>query len=189
MFMRARFMRLPIWLIPSLVLAAAPPLGAASHAAGGGGSCGDGLFTVGETCDACPADCTPKACAADAKAHRRYSIAVAWPTGPGPTDVTALVSYRSGTLSMPGSASDKTVESRIKPLVKPDMLLVRDSDYALALTLGMTKGLPNGSLLEIDFDACAGGKAPSAADVTCEVVACVGAGGPLAGCSCQVTAL
>lgn len=176
-----------LWLVPAVLLASTAPL-AGAPAAASTGACGDGLFSVGETCDACPADCKPKACKTDAKAHRRYSMAIIAPEGHTPTGVTALVSYRSGTLSVPGTASESSVEQRIKRHVNPDLLVVRDADYAMSITLSIAKGLPTGPLLDIDFDTCAGAK-PSADDVTCELVGCAGGGEPLTGCSCQITAL
>jgi hypothetical protein len=179
-----------LWLVPALLLVGTAPRGGAPAAASAGGAaCGDGLFSVGETCDTCPADCQPKACKTDAKAHRRYALAITAPEGHTPTGVTALVSYRSGTLSVPGTASEPSVEQRIQRHVNPDLLVVRDADYAMSITLSMAKGLPTGPLLEIDFDTCAGAPTASAADVTCELVGCAGGGEPLTGCSCQITAL
>jgi hypothetical protein len=176
----------PLWLVPALLLASTPALLGAPGAAP---SCGDGLFTVGETCASCPADCTPKACTADAKTLRRYTMQIAPPLGQVPTGFTALVSYRSGVLSVPGKADDKSVSERVQRQVNADLLVVRDADYAMSITLGMTNGLPSGPLVEIDFDTCKGAPTPGPNDVTCEVVGCAGIGGPLTGCNCEIKAM
>jgi hypothetical protein len=164
-----------------------PPIGEAAVA--GAAVCGDGLFSVGETCTACPADCKPKSCQPDPKARRRFTMSIKTPEGHTATGVTALVSYRSGSVSLPGTANEPSVEQRVQRRVNPDLLVVRDADYAMSITLSMAKGLPAGPLLEIDFDACTGAPSASADDVTCELVGCAGGGEPLAGCSCQITPL
>jgi hypothetical protein len=151
-------------------------------------TCGDGLFTVGETCASCPADCAPKTCTADSKAHRRYAMSITTPLGQQATGVTALISYRSGTLSMPGTADDASIEQRIQRHVAPDMLIARDADYAMSIMITMAKGLPSTPLLDIDFDTCTGAPPPAADDISCELVGCSGSGGPLAGCSCVLAA-
>jgi cysteine-rich repeat protein len=147
--------------------------------------CGDGLLSPDETCDTCPADCTPRACEAT-EPTVRFSADFSPPQGRTVTAVTILVAYRSDRLSLPGTGSEATVRRRVLPPPPlPQSFNVNDLDYGVRVVMTRTQPL-RGVIFTVDFDRCSGAPAPTVADLACIVEGCAESSGPLRGCSCAI---
>ena len=105
------------------------------------------------------------------------------------TGVKVLVGYRSGTLSIPGSAGASSVTARVKNKPAGAIVAVNDLDYALRVVLASSTDFPSGRLFTIDFDSCQGSAAPTAANVACTVEDCSSTFGKVSGCTCSVSGL
>jgi hypothetical protein len=111
------------------------------------------------------------------------------PPGTTPITVTTLVGYRSDRVGIPGSGSAVSVRQRVTfPAPLPNVISINDLDYAVRVVVGRTAGLSEGLLYSVNFDTCEGAPAVTAADFACTMEACAGAGGPIDGCLCTVTA-
>jgi len=149
--------------------------------------CGDRLLQAGETCTQCAADCTAQACK-PGKERAAFSVEFTPPPAPDVSTAVFRIGYRTDLLSLPGSGTDTSVQTR---LTTPEhaVMAFNDLDYALRIVAARTPSLPEGLLVTIDFDRCDGARAPTAADVSCAVEACAASTGPIDGCRCQVTAV
>lgn len=159
-----------------------------------GASCGNGLLDSGETCQSCPADCTPRPCTASGQ---RPAVEVAF-TAPReslngdvrsftPIAATLTVTYRTDRLQLPGKGLDKDVRARVTDVTSAsESVTTNDLDYALRLVVTDTARIPP-HVGTIAFDTCKGAPAATDADLTCVVDACAGHGGPLADCYCKAT--
>lgn len=148
--------------------------------------CGDGVITAGETCDTCPQDCAVLPCTA-APAGPTVAVTLTIPDGQSVTGVTVLVGYHSSVVSLPGSGAETSVSGRVKNRPSNAIPGINDLDYALRVVLARSSPLPAGRLFTIDFDACSGGPAATAAEFGCTVEGCANANGTVDGCMCSVS--
>jgi hypothetical protein len=149
--------------------------------------CGNGFIEPGETCASCAVDCTIGPCIATTTSVT-FQVQFQAPLGASPNTATTLIGYRSNRVSIPGSGSVTSVRQRVTfPPPLPNVGSVNDLDYALRVVIGRNAGLSNGLLYSVRFDTCQGAPAVTAADFACTMEACAGGGGPISGCSCNVT--
>ncbi|MGH3637472.1 MAG: hypothetical protein ACRDUX_00440 [Mycobacterium sp.] len=148
--------------------------------------CGDGLLQAGQTCEECPADCTPAACEPTTEQVR---FVVTLEAATGAIERAALfVGYRSSVISIPGTGSEATVRRRVRPLPPlPTEFSVSDLDYGLRLTARQTSGLSM-DFVTADFDTCAGAGESSVDDLSCSVESCEVAGQAVSDCTCAIEA-
>jgi hypothetical protein len=178
-------------LVTLLLLAAltAPGTRAAAQdsASVSAAACGNKLLDAGETCAQCAADCTVQPCR---PSQQRAVFAVEFAPPPAPDVSTAVlrIGYRSDHLSLPGTGTEKSVQSRIKS-PDHDVMAFNDLDYALRIVASHSKAIAAGQLVEIEFDRCADAPAPTVADLSCEVEACAASTGPQSGCQCTIKAV
>jgi hypothetical protein len=182
-------MRTPSVFIVLLTCLAAVPAGVLGQGSSppSSATCGNKLLEPGETCAACPADCTVQACR-PGKSHAVFGVDFTPPDAPDVSTVVLWVGYRSDRLSLPGTGMEKSVHSRIKSPPGGSMLVTNDQDYALRAVASGTKAIPAGRLFTIEFDRCEGAPAPTVADLSCAVDACASSSGPAQGCHCTITA-
>lgn len=182
-------MRLLATLLVLAALLAAPSALAAGEASApvSTGVCGNKLLEPGETCAQCAADCAVQPCQ---PAQQRAVFAVEFTPPPVPDVSTAVVriGYRSDRLSLPGTGTEKSVQSRIKS-PEHDVMAFNDLDYALRIVAARAKAIPAGQLVTIEFDRCQGAPAPTVADLSCAVEGCAGSTGPESGCQCAISAV
>ncbi|MBI3386733.1 MAG: hypothetical protein HY027_03225 [Deltaproteobacteria bacterium] len=147
--------------------------------------CGNGVLESGETCDACPGDCSVSACSAVAPG---VTVSVSYDS---PDDsiagLTVLVGYRSSVANLPGSGSMASVAARVKNKPSNAITAVNDLDYALRVVLSRANPIPLGRIFTIDFDACDTAPPPAAVDFGCTVEGCANRFGRVDGCTCVVT--
>jgi cysteine-rich repeat protein len=155
----------------------APPT--ATPTATPGSRCGDGLLSSDETCESCPADCTPQACDPDG-ATTAVPVTLSLPSGALPGQVRLLLAYRTSVVSLPSTglqarfAADQT-GLILRPIAK---------QYAVDVAAARTGGVADGLLFTVTFDRCAGAPPPTGSDFACTVVNC----STLSGCTCAVEA-
>jgi len=151
-----------------------------------GAVCGNGFIEAGETCSSCPGDCTVGACT-PTPPTQTFKVSFQAPLGAMPSQVAALVGYRSNRVNLPGMGL--SASSRIKNRPQSTSQLVNDMDYAVQVVIGGQAGstVPNGRLFTIDFDSCKGTAAVTPADFGCTIVSCGSSSGPIQGCTCTVT--
>jgi len=164
--------------------AAATSVGAQPAPSASQTACGNHLLDPGETCEQCAADCTVQPCS-PAKSRSIFAVDFTPPPAPDVTVATLRIGYRTDRLSLPGTGTAKTVQSRIKS--DHGTPLSNDLDYALRLAIVRSQPIAAGRLMTIEFDRCAGAPAPTAADVSCEVLDCAGSTGNAEGCQCHIT--
>ena len=152
--------------------------------------CGNGFLEPGETCASCPADCVISACTPGATPTMvSFAVQFDGPLGTSPTTTTVLIGYRSSRVSIPGTGGATSVRQRITfPPPLPNVATPNDLDYALREIVGRNAGLTDGLLFTVKFDRCTAAPAVTQNDFGCTVEACAGSGGPIAGCTCLVTA-
>jgi hypothetical protein len=149
-------------------------------------SCGNGLLDTGESCEVCPADCTPAACK-PGKPTRRFTVMLAPPRGQEPTTATVRIAYRSDRLHLPAAGAAPAVRTRLTALAKTATLTPNALGYALRVVATGTEAFTNGPLFAVEFDSCAGPPAGTT-DLSCVVEGCAGAGTPITGCTCSIAA-
>jgi hypothetical protein len=163
--------------------------GPSTPAAAGGGSataCGDGLLGAGETCESCPADCQPSTC--KTKGRRTVTVELTPQSGFETVGaVTILLSYRKGTLSLPGEKNAPAAKARVKARQAKAQVFVNDLGYALRAVVSSQEGLPAGPLLDVTLDTCSDAAAAQLADLSCRVESCAQGGGRLRECACGVS--
>jgi hypothetical protein len=172
-------LRVPIAVaaLALVALGAASPLRAA---------CGDRLLTPDETCDSCPADCTPGAACAPGQ-PRRATVQLTPQSGYEKVGaVTVLLAYRGGVLDLPGERDAPEVAARVKARQPGAQVFVNDLGYGLRVAVTSGDGLPAGALLDVELTACQGAPAPQAADLSCRVESCAQGGKRLRLCTCAV---
>lgn len=144
--------------------------------------CGDGLLEPSESCEICPADCQAASCSASG----RYLFEVGYSGSRSATSLAVLVTYRSSSMSLPGSANQATVGQRVTE--RPSgTFVVNDLNYALRVVLGGSSPKPAGKLFAVDFDGCQTMPPPGANDVRCIVEGCSDGFGRINDCACTVT--
>jgi hypothetical protein len=166
------------------LLAAAAP-GGVQVAPAPAPACGNGLLEATETCDTCAADCAVAACKGTPSRHR-FEISLIEPPGKTPLSATLRVAYRSTVLSLPGRGSDTAVRKRVTSSLSGAVVSPNDLGYAAVVVVSSGEDLAASPLLRIEFDGCEGSPPPTAADLSCAVLACAGSGGPIDGCGCNV---
>jgi hypothetical protein len=109
------------------------------------------------------------------------------PLGALPSNVAALVGYRSDRVNLPGMAGSPS--SRIKNRPTSTSQLVNDKDYAVQVLISGQSGatVSSGRLFTIDFDSCKGTALVTTADFGCTIVSCGNSSGTIDGCTCTVT--
>ena len=150
--------------------------------------CGNHLFEEGETCESCPADCTPSACKTD-KSSARVRFGVNWepPFGVDASSLTVVVGYRTDRLSLPGSGAAPKI--RLDGAPANALVVVNDMDYAVKVVLAKSGGLEAGQLFTLEFDRCDGAAIAEPSDFSCRVTGCASAAGDVEGCTCAVAPL
>ncbi len=148
-----------------------------------GAVCGNGILEGGETCTSCPADCVVLACT-PTPPIQTFRVNFSAPAGSAPSNVSALVGYRSDRVSLPSSAS-----SRVKNRPAGTSQLVTDLNYAVRVLISASSGnvIPSGRLFTVDFDSCHGAMSVTPADFACQIESCGSSFGPIDGCACTVT--
>jgi hypothetical protein len=173
--------------LTALLGARSEPAAGQAGASASTGTCGNKLIDAGETCAQCAADCTVQPCR-PAQQRAVFSVEFAPPPAPDVSTAVLRIGYRSDRLSLPGTGTEKSVQSRIKS-PDHDVMAFNDLDYALRIVASRSKALPAGQLVEIEFDRCVGAPAPTVADLSCEVEACAASTGPESGCQCTISAV
>jgi hypothetical protein len=148
--------------------------------------CGNGVIEPGETCTACPADCTVHACTATTPIHT-VKVNLAIPSDETVSGLTLVVGYKSGTVSLPGTGAASTVGSRIKNKPGNSIFAFNDLDYGLRTVLSRSAGFSSGQLYTVDFDSCQGAAAVTIGDFGCTVEGCSNTFGTVTDCSCSVS--
>lgn len=150
-----------------------------------GATCGDHLLDAGETCEACPDDCSAAACTVP-KGAKPVRFAVEWapPTGQSASSLTLLVGYRSDRVGLPGTGA--TPQVRLEKAPANAIVLLNDLDYAVRVVLTKSGTIEPGQVFTLAFDRCESAPAPTASDFSCRVAGCATAAGDLQGCSCRV---
>jgi hypothetical protein len=100
---------------------------------------------------------------------------------------TVLVTYRTGTVRLPGKGSAPSVRERVRVVPPATFAAVNDRGYALRVALARPEILSSGHLLDVEFDACGRDAAPSIDDFRCLVESCGGESGVVQGCACSVS--
>ena len=170
--------------------------------------CGNGVLENGETCARCAADCKVKSCTPTSSVAT-FFVAFAPPLGESATSVTALVGYRSGGVSIPGTGTGSCQggsnngkacssgtncpggqcvqpKSRVKNTPPASFIGVNDLDYAVRVVVTRSNTIAPGRIFSVDFDTCQGAVAPTLADFGCSVEGCATSFGPIDGCTCTV---
>ena len=162
------------------------PAAPAPAGVGTAAACGDGLLAADETCESCPADCQPSSC--KTKGRRKVTVDLTPQSGYESVGaVTILLSFRKGTLSLPGEKNAPAAKTRVKARQAKAQVFVNDLGYALRVVISSQEGLPAGPLLDVDLDACAGGAGVQLSDLNCRVESCAQGGGRLRSCTCGVS--
>jgi hypothetical protein len=154
-------------------------------AAASTGTCGNGVLEQGESCDLCPADCTVRPCHTGSGSYR-VAVDLSTPPGERVAAATVLVTYRAGTVRLPGKGSAPSVRERVHIVPNDTFAAVNDRGYALRVALARPAALTSGRLLDVDFDACGDSSATIEA-FRCIVEGCGGESGAVAGCRCSVS--
>lgn len=145
--------------------------------------CGDGLVSGGETCETCATDCKPRLC----KPAGRYKFAIDLQSHPAwePTAATIHLSYRTDKLSLPGTASDRSVVERVGFGDSGSGInAIFDVDHSLRVVRAESKPIPK-PMAVIEFDGCDGAPPPTSEDLDCVVEGCAYVGGVIQdGCFC-----
>jgi hypothetical protein len=145
--------------------------------------CGNGILENGETCASCSADCVVLACT-PTPPIQTFRVNFSAPAGSAPSNISALVGYRSDRVSLPASAGP-----RIKNRPTGTSQLVSDLNYAVRVLISAQSGgvIPNGRLFTVDFDSCHGAMSVTPADFGCQIESCGSSFGPIEDCACTVT--
>ena len=99
---------------------------------------------------------------------------------------TLLVEYPDGTVSLPGSGDDDSVDERVSMRQTSTTVTVNDLDHKLRVVYSRAAGIQTGKIFAITFDECEGaGPAPIGA-FGCRVTGCSNVNGDIAGCTCAV---
>jgi cysteine-rich repeat protein len=147
--------------------------------------CGDGLLAADETCDSCPDDCVAQPCEAGGATYK-FAVTLQPPPAQNPLAATVTLSYRTDVVSIPGTAQESSVKTRVRPpLPLPSSFGVNDRDYQVVVQISQSTLLSN--LFAVTFDGCQDAPPPTIDDLSCVVVGCSAANGPIEGCTCDVS--
>jgi hypothetical protein len=119
--------------------------------------------------------------------HQRVAIDVTASEAQPVISLVAMLSYDPTLLSLPATGADPVMRKRLVGSDGNTMLASNNDGKVLRLVAAKAGGLKIGTLADIDFDRCAGARAPTASDLKCSIESCAGSGGPISGCSCSVS--
>jgi hypothetical protein len=121
------------------------------------------------------------------KEHARVSLVFGPSEAQIPITVVLALAYDPSLTTVPESGSAPAVRKRVHTRQDGAMTTPNRADPAL-LRVVVTKpaGLKAGPLVDVDFDRCAGARAPTVGDFRCTLEACAGDGGGV-DCTCTVT--
>ena len=149
-------------------------------------TCGNGVLEQGEACDACPTDCTVRPCQTGSGSYR-VTVELSTPPGERVAAATLLLTYRAGTVRIPGKGSAPSVRERVRVVPQDTFAAVNDRGYALRVALARPATLKSGQVLDVEFDTCGGESRASIEAFRCIVEGCGGDSGTVAGCNCSVS--
>ena len=98
-----------------------------------------------------------------------------------PISLVASLTYDPSLVQLPDA-----LRPRLRARANGAMLTPSIQHGALRLVAGKGGGLATGPLVDVEFDRCAGARAPTAADFGCRIDSCAGSGGALGDCTCSV---
>jgi len=152
---------------------------ASATATAGAATCGNGVLEDGESCDdgnmitnppsdTCPSDCTIINCAT-AGTTRTVSVSFTPPAGKSVSSISVLLEYPDGTVKVPGTGSDTSVQSAVSNTPSGALVAAVDYDYALVVQLAGTRAMTPGKLFDLTVRDCRGVAVPTADQFKCRV--------------------